>query len=98
MTKVTKPRVRDLALGSDYVAKQMAAKEGDLLPLHSADVESIMFIHEGECILILDGVDHPLKAGEAMIVPPHIKHQFRGITDFRGVHFMPKDIKIEYFD
>lgn len=98
MEKVTKPRVRDLASGSNFVAKQMGGKEGYLLPLHSADVESIMFIHEGECDLILDGVDHRLKPGEAMIVPPNIKHQFRGITDFKGVHFMPKDIKIEYFD
>lgn len=98
MKKITKPRVRDLALGSDFVAKQMSAKEGELLPLHAADVESIMFIHQGECILILDGVDHHLRAGEALIVPPNIKHQFKGITDFSGVHFMPKNIKIEYFD
>ncbi len=98
MEKITKPRVRNLALGSNFVAKQMAGKEGDLLPLHQADVESIMFIHEGECILILDGEDHHLKAGEAMIVPPNIKHQFRAITDFTGIHFMPRDIKIEFFN
>lgn len=43
MEKVTKPRVRNLALGSNFVAKQMEArKECDLLPLHQADVESII--------------------------------------------------------
>jgi|SRR5690554_729732 len=98
MEKVTKPKVRLLASGTNLVAKQMQGNEGDLLPEHLADVESIIFIHEGECILKINGENKLLKPGEAFIIPPAIKHQFKAITDFKGIHFMPKDIKFEFFD
>lgn len=95
--EVIKPKVRTLATGTELVTKEMAGKKDKLLPKHSSNVESVIFIHEGECILMIGGEDVPLKAGDAYIVPPLIKHQFRGITDFKGIHFMPKDIKFEFF-
>lgn len=97
MPEVIKPKVRSLANGNKFVAKEMSGKKDKLLPLHHADVESIIYISEGECILKLGDEDIPLKQGEAYIVPPKVKHQFLGITDFKGIHFMPKDIKIEFF-
>lgn len=98
MEKVTKPKVRTLATGTNLVAKQMQGSEGDLLPEHLADVESIIFIHEGECILKINGEDKVLKPGDAFIIPADIKHQFKAITDFKGVHFMPKEIKFQFFN
>src|SRR5690606_24199079 len=98
MNKVTKPKVKALASGTNLVAKQMQAKAGDLLPLHLADVESIIFIHEGECILKINGEDKLLKQGDAFIVPPGTKHQFKAIADFKGVHFMPKNIGFQFFE
>lgn len=94
---ITKPKVRELARGEELTAKQMQAGEGELLPMHYGDVESIIFIHEGECILNLGGEDIHMKPGEARIIPPDVKHQFRAITDFKGIHFMPKKIKFKYF-
>jgi len=38
-----------------------------------------------------------MKPGDAMIIPPQVKHQFKGITDFKGIHFMPKEIEFEFF-
>ncbi len=96
MEKVTKPRVKTLATGTDLIAKQMQGREGDLLPRHLSDVESIIFVHEGECILKIDGEDKLLRQGDAFIVPPQTMHQFKAITDFSGIHFMPKDIKIQF--
>lgn len=98
MEKVTNPTVTLLASGSDFVAKQMQGNEGDLLPNHHANVESIIFIHEGECILKINGEEKLLKPGEAFIIPADIKHQFKAITDFKGIHFMPKEIKFDFFD
>lgn len=98
MSEVIKPRVRTLAMGTNLVAKEMSGKKDKFLPKHYADVESVIFIHEGECIFILDGEEIILKAGDARIVPPKVKHQFKGITDFKGIHFMPKEIKFEFFD
>ncbi len=98
MEKITKPKVRTLALGKNLVAKQMEAKTGELLPKHLANVESVVFIHEGECIMHIDGKDVNLKTGEGFIVPANAKHQIRVVSDFKGVHFMPKDIKFEFFN
>lgn len=98
MEKITKPKVRPIALGSELVAKQMQANAGDLLPKHLANVESILFIHKGACILQIKGEDVNLKEGEGYIIPAQEKHQIRVVSDFKGLHFMPKDIKFEFFD
>lgn len=98
MKEVIKPRVRTLASGANLIAKGMAGKKDKLLPKHLADVESIIFIHEGECILHINDEDVVLKQADALIVPPKVKHQFKGLTDFNGIHFMPKEIKFEFFN
>lgn len=98
MEKVTKPKVRTLATGTELVTKQMQAETGDLLPKHLADVESMLFIHEGACTLHIQGKDVELKAGDAYTIPAKEKHQIRVKEDFKGVHFMPKQIKFEFFD
>lgn len=98
MEKITKPKVRMLASGNDLVAKQMQAEAGDLLPKHVANVESVLFIHEGECVFDLDGEKTTLKAGESLIVPANVKHQIKVTADFKGVHFMPKNIQFIFFN
>lgn len=98
MEKVTKPIVKTLATGQKLIAKQMQADKGDLLPEHLADVESILFIHEGACTLRIDGREKPLKPNDAYIIPANVKHQIKVEEDnFKGTHFMPKEIKFEYF-
>lgn len=96
--ETVKPRVRILCAGKQLEAKEMGGQKDKKLPKHSANVESIIFIHEGECILHIGGEDKKLNPGDAHMIPPHVKHQFRGITDFKGVHFMPRDIEFEFFD
>lgn len=98
MEKVTKPKVRSLASGKNLIAKQMQAEAGDLLPKHLANMESILFVHEGECILNINNEDKVLKQGDAFIVPPDVKHQIKATTDFKGIHFMPKKIEFEFFE
>ena len=98
MDEITKPRVRSIATGKEMVAKQMQAEAGDLLPAHSASVESILFIHEGECILHMQGDEIRLQAGVGHVIPPKTRHQIRVVADFKGLHIMPKDIRFEYFD
>lgn len=92
MEKVIKPKVTLLAAGTKYTAKKMQGRADLYLPKHTSDIESIIFIHQGECLLIMDSQEIPMKPGDAYIIPPHIKHQFKGITDFAGIHFMPNTI------
>ena len=98
MEKVTKPKIKLLTSGKKLTAKQMQANAGELLPEHLASVESILFVQKGECILNLNDKDHVLKSGDAIVVPPEIKHQIKAITDFKAVHFMPNEIEFEFFD
>ncbi|HLR77105.1 MAG TPA: cupin domain-containing protein [Balneolaceae bacterium] len=97
MTKVTKPKVKTLASGSNLTAKQMQAEAGDLLPKHLANTESILFVQEGECIFKINGEDNVLKQGDAFVVPPETKHQIKAVTDFKGIHFMPASIKFKFY-
>jgi quercetin dioxygenase-like cupin family protein len=98
MEKVTKPKVRLLATGKKFVAKQMEANAGDLLPKHLASIESVMIVLEGECVLALAGTEHVLKQGDSFIVPPEIEHQIRAIEDFKAIHVMTKDIEFKFFE
>ena len=98
MEKVTKPTVKTLATGNKLVAKQMQANAGELLPAHLANVESILFIQEGECVFKMNDKDHVLKQGDAIVVPPGTKHQIRANKDFKAIHFMTNEIKFEFFD
>lgn len=97
MEKITNPKVSTLASGAKLLAKRMQAKAGDLLPEHLANMESILFIEEGECILRIHGEDKLLRQGDAFIVPPEIKHQIKAETNFKGVHFMSINIKFQFF-
>lgn len=98
MKKVTKPNVKLLAKGEKFVAKQMQAKAGEILPEHIASIESVVVVTEGECILAIAGTDHVLKLGDAFVVPPKIKHQIRAVEDFKAVHVMTNDIQFEFFE
>ena len=98
MEKVTKPRIKLLAKGGKFTAKQMEAKSGDLLPKHIASIESVLIVLEGACVLALAGTNHSLKQGDSFIVPPEIEHQIRAIEDFKAVHVMPNDIEFQFFE
>ena len=98
MEKVTQPKVKTLASGGKLMAKQMQANAGELLPEHIANIESILFIQEGECVFKMNNKDLVLKQGDTIVVPAEIKHQIRANTDFKAVHFMSNDIKFKFFN
>lgn len=97
MGKVVNPNVKLLAKGDMFSAKQMGAKAGELLPKHTASIESVVIMMEGECVINLDGIDYVLKQGDSFIVPPRVVHQIRAVDDFKAVHVMTNDIEFEFF-
>lgn len=97
MKKTIQPKVSALASGTNFIAKQMAAQAGDLLPEHLASVESALFVYEGKCILKINGEDVLLQSGEAFVIPPQTRHQIKALTGFKGIHFMPKNIEFRFF-
>lgn len=97
MEKVIIPNVTVLASGKEFIVKQMQANAGEVMPIHHANLESILFIYEGECILKINNKDILLKSGEAFTIPPLVKHQIKAVTDHKGIHFMPNGVKFEFF-
>jgi len=97
MEKTVVPTVTELAKGVRFTAKQMQAKAGEKMPEHQADRESILFIHKGECSLRMENGEFFLKSGDAINIPSFVKHQITAITEYKGIHFMPRDIKFEFF-
>lgn len=97
MKKITPPKVRTLATGKKFVTKQMQGKAGDLMPKHLADVESMVFVYEGSCLFHMNDEEIHLKPGDSIVVPPNVKHQIEVVDDFKGIHFMPKEIKFQFF-
>lgn len=98
MKKVTKPKVKPLTTGKKFNAKQMEAKAGDLLPRHTANIESVLIVMEGQCSIELAGNSHTLQQGDSFIVPPKVEHQITAIKDFKAIHVMTNDIVFDFFD
>ncbi len=98
MKSVTNPTIKPLAKGDKFQAKQMRAKAGELLPKHSASIESVLIVLEGECVLNLDGTEHSLRQGDSFIVPSAIEHQIRVVSDFKAVHVMTNDIQFKLIE
>jgi len=98
MEKVSKPKVSLLGAGEKLLGKQMKANAGELLPKHTASVESVLVVIEGSCLFKLPEKEEKLHAGEMIIVPAEIPHQIKAIEDLTAIHIMPKDIKFEFFD
>lgn len=97
MGKITNPKITLLSKGIKFTTKQMEAKAGDILPKHSASVESVLIVLEGRSVLALDGTNHNLQQGDSFIVPPEIEHQIRAIDDFKAIHVMPNEIEFIFF-
>ena len=89
MEKVTNPKVKLLSEGEKFTVKQMRAKAGELLPKHTANLESVL--------IVMDETDHTLHEGDSFIIPADIMHQIRAIEDFRAVHIMPKEIAFTFY-
>jgi len=50
---------------------------------HAHPHEQIVSVLEGELELVVDGVPHRLRPGVVFVIPPHVKHSGRAITNCR---------------
>lgn len=50
---------------------------GGTSPLHTHTWEHQAYIVEGEGVLWVEGEEYPIRAGDAVLVPPDVEHQFR---------------------
>lgn len=96
MNVVTNPQVKLLVQGKSYMAKEMAANAGVLMPKHVSTEESILVIQKGKCLMHLGDATQILNEGDVFIVPANVKHQIETKEDFKAVHVMPIGIEFEF--
>jgi quercetin dioxygenase-like cupin family protein len=64
--------------GAERFAMRMFDVEpGGHTPLHTHEWEHEVFIYEGKGIVVGEKGEEELKKGDAILMPPHEKHQFR---------------------
>ena len=61
----------------NYVMLWVQHPPGGASAQHTHPWEHQAYIVEGEGVLWVEGNTHPIKAGDAVLVPPDVEHQFR---------------------
>lgn len=72
----------------------MAVDEGEGLSTHAAGGDAMAYLLEGEALITVDGVEHLVKAGEAILMPVGIPHSLKATKRFKfllTVVFPPKE-------
>jgi quercetin dioxygenase-like cupin family protein len=74
-----------------YALRMVELAPGGSSPLHQHPYEHENFVVEGEGRVLMDGVWHPLKAGDVVFVTPGEVHQYAnaGSTTFRFLCGIP---------
>jgi quercetin dioxygenase-like cupin family protein len=71
----TLQRLVDRASGSDAVTILVNTfTGGEAVPEHTHDVEEVLLVTVGECIVTADGRPEVARTGDAVIVKPGIRH------------------------
>jgi len=60
-----------------FAMRQFEVAPGGYTPRHFHDYEHEVFVLEGNGVVIEDAVEHPLAAGDVILVKPNEIHQFR---------------------
>jgi quercetin dioxygenase-like cupin family protein len=77
----------------DYVMRLVSVEVGGFTPKHEHPWPHINYMVEGEGILMIDGVDYPVKKGSHAYVPGNTLHQFKNTSNspFKFICIVPKE-------
>lgn len=76
-----------------YVMRVVSVEVDGFTPKHSHPWPHINYMLEGEGVLLIDGVEHPVCKGSYAYVPAMKVHQFRnaGTTEFQFICIVPEE-------
>ena len=69
-----------------------AFDEGEGVSTHAAPGDAMAFIIEGEALITIDGVEHHVKSGQAIVMPAGIPHAVKAKTKFKMMLTVVKQI------
>ena len=65
---------RQFVHGEGAMLARIVLEQGAIVPLHSHHNEQISYILEGALRFVVGGVEKIVRAGEVLIIPPHVPH------------------------
>ena len=66
---------------SEHVTTALALFDKDsVIATHSSPASALVQVFEGEVLIVIDGVDFIVKAGESIVIAQNAKHSLTGIT------------------
>jgi quercetin dioxygenase-like cupin family protein len=72
---------RQFVVGDRVMVARILMKEGCLVPQHSHLNEQISHILSGVLQFTIDGKEIVVKAGEVLLIPPHLPHAALALED-----------------
>lgn len=77
----------------DYVMRLVSVEKDGFTPKHEHPWPHINYMVEGEGVLMMNGVDYPVKAGSHAYVPGNTLHQFKNVSSvpFKFICIVPKE-------
>lgn len=72
---------RHFVVGQNVMLARVLLKKGCVVPEHSHHNEQITYVLEGALKFWIDGKEIVVKAGEVLIIPPHMPHKAEALAD-----------------
>ncbi|RYM35455.1 cupin domain-containing protein [Brumimicrobium glaciale] len=95
MKEVKMPKTILLEKGKVFKNLKMIAEGNSIGPKHLSVEESILTMIKGKAILKMEGKEHQLNVGDAIIIPGGIEHYLEIIEDTEAIHTMSVVNKIK---
>ncbi len=70
----------------NFGLRQFKIDAGGFTPRHAHDYELEVFVVSGAGTVLLEGKEHPVRAGDTILVPANEEHQFKAAAD--GLRFL----------
>lgn len=78
---------RQYIMGTDSMLVKWTLKKGAIIPLQIHESEQITWITSGSVKVNSNGKQFIVKAGEVLILPPYVPHEFEAIEDTIDIDF-----------
>lgn len=78
---------RQFIMGSSTMLVKWILKKGAEVPLHYHPHEQITWITQGSCRVLSQGKSFIIKAGQSIIFPPYVPHEFVALEDTIDIDF-----------
>ena len=72
---------RQLVVGERLMVARVLLKKGCLVPTHSHFNEQLTHIQSGALQFTIEGREITVRAGEWLVIPPHVPHSARALED-----------------